>query len=176
MRFNTNFHDSDIAAGLFVSPNLPLFAVGSGISSAHDLVQCEHTRVAASVSAPFGATVDITQVFKVQGADIKARVTRPDMLRMRNPDLEKLQTAKLAYRFPNPTTGAVVAFRATVNNDRVIVGKVKPADAAREEYKDTLENHKDKAAGLATAYTRDIFQIDLGNIPWCSTVKVEIVS
>lgn len=178
-------------SGIFVS--IPIYIPEYDPDSTA-LVRCEHTDLSATATAPFGAVVNVDQVFKVadpfarfepvenrdfedsNAEQLFASVEFPSV-RYRKSELSALKTTTtFSYRFPNPTTGGIVRFKVTVNHDRVIVGQVKPSDDAKAEYKDIIENHKDQAAGLATSFTRDIFQIDLGNIPWDSTVRVEIVS
>lgn len=76
------------------------------------------------------------------------------------------------YSFPLYDGAAVTSFRCEVGEDKVLVGKVKPKDEAKREYKRAIK--KQEAAALVEEMTPEVFQTTIGNIPPTTSVIVEV--
>ncbi|KAL8383441.1 hypothetical protein RB595_010574 [Gaeumannomyces hyphopodioides] len=82
--------------------------------------------------------------------------------------------AELRYAFPLYDSVSVVAFVCTINNDRVIRGRVKEKDAARLAYKDAVD--RGETAGLLEQLpdAADVFTTTIGNVPAGAEIRVEV--
>ncbi|KAL8354686.1 hypothetical protein RB601_004205 [Gaeumannomyces tritici] len=82
--------------------------------------------------------------------------------------------AELRYSFPLYDGVSVVAFVCTINNDRVIRGRVKEKEAARRDYKDAVD--RGETAGLLEQLpdASDVFTTTIGNVPAGAEIRVEI--
>ncbi|KAL8291217.1 hypothetical protein RB597_005466 [Gaeumannomyces tritici] len=82
--------------------------------------------------------------------------------------------AELRYSFPLYDGVSVVAFVCTINNDRVIRGRVKEKEAACRDYKDAVD--RGETAGLLEQLpdASDVFTTTVGNVPAGAEIRVEI--
>lgn len=151
------------------------------------LFNCLSTKVNATITSPFGANIKITQVFQLNPKpddDFFERLLeskfRKHKLRTITciPDIEDNYEGHLqfTYHFPIPPSGSITSFKASIGNNRKIMGKFTNATQAKQEFQEIVEKHKETVVALATTYSDDIFEVDFGNIPWDSTVEVELVS
>ncbi|PWY96498.1 VIT-domain-containing protein [Aspergillus sclerotioniger CBS 115572] len=76
------------------------------------------------------------------------------------------------YLFPLYDGSVITSFRCWLG-DRLLEGSVKPREVAQENYKEAVSQHK--AAVLIGEATPEIFELNVGNIPAKTTVRVEIV-
>ncbi|KAH8777333.1 von Willebrand factor type A domain-containing protein [Diaporthe sp. PMI_573] len=76
------------------------------------------------------------------------------------------------YSFPLYDGAVITAFRCEVGDDKVLEGKVKPTDEARQEFKRAIQ--KQEAAALVEELTPEVFQTSIGNIAPRTTITVEI--
>lgn len=76
------------------------------------------------------------------------------------------------YTFPLYDGAVVTAFKCSVGDDKVLIGKVKPKDEARATFKAAVEEKF--AAALLEEQTPEIFETVVGNIPPMTEVEVEI--
>lgn len=76
------------------------------------------------------------------------------------------------YSFPLYDGATVTAFRCQVGDDKILEGKVKPKEEARQEFKKAVQ--KQEAAALVEELTPEVFQTTIGNIASDTTVRVEI--
>lgn len=90
-----------------------------------------------------------------------------------NPQQDK-PIAELRYAFPLYDGVSVVAFVCTINNDRVIRGRVKEKDAARRAYKDAVD--RGETAGLLEQQpdAADVFTTTIGNVPAAAEIRVDV--
>lgn len=76
------------------------------------------------------------------------------------------------YSFPLYDGATVTAFRCEVGDDKVLEGKVKPKEEARQEFAKAVQ--KQEAAALVEEVTPEVFQTTIGNIAPKTTIRVEI--
>ncbi|KAH8648876.1 hypothetical protein BGZ61DRAFT_547087 [Ilyonectria robusta] len=76
------------------------------------------------------------------------------------------------YAFPLYDGAVVTAFKCSVGDNMVLVGKVEPKEDARVTYKVAVEQRY--AAALLEEHTPEVFETVVGNIPSMTEVEVEI--
>jgi Vault protein inter-alpha-trypsin domain/von Willebrand factor type A domain len=79
---------------------------------------------------------------------------------------------KASYTFPLPHSCTVVDFVCRVGSDKILKGKVKPKEEARNAFDSTVR--RNETAGLLDQNTPEIFTTTLGNIPANARLKIEI--
>ena len=79
---------------------------------------------------------------------------------------------KASYTFPLPQGCTVIGFVCRVGRDKILKGKVKPKEEARDTFDRAVELNE--TAGLVDQNTTEIFTTTLGNIPANTKLKVEI--
>lgn len=157
-----------------------------------DVVECSNTSIQSKVTLGFGAVVTVRQTFDIHRPTFKSAYLSEnyEFESAFGPDkpLEKLPPVQFRYNFPQPASssnsttsglasgasGAVVSFKVTINGTRTITSKVKPSARAAAEFQAALDT-PDNFAAILTRVTDDIFQMELGNIPWGSSLVVEVV-
>lgn len=79
----------------------------------------------------------------------------------------------ISYNFPVPTSGAVVRFKITFEDQRVIESKCFPASQAKEKYEQALKDKSLPKVALVTNQSDDIFSVFVGNFDHDTTFEVE---
>jgi hypothetical protein len=125
--------------------------------------QVLHVQAHAKVSEQ-GATVVIKKKIKTSGNQD-----------FRNQGIVDLPTKNIpiSYNFPIPTSGAVVRFKVTFEDQRVIESKCFPADEAKEKYEQALKDTSQPRVALVTNHTSDLFSVFIGNFDPDTTFEIE---
>jgi hypothetical protein len=79
---------------------------------------------------------------------------------------------RASYTFPLSHGCSVIDFRCRVGRDRILRGRVKPKEEAREAFNDAVR--RNQTAGLLDQNTPEVFTTTLGNIPANARLKAEI--
>lgn len=77
-----------------------------------------------------------------------------------------------SYQFPLPLDATVTDFSCRIGTDRIIRGKIKPNEEARQDFDAAVQ--QDRIAGLVEKKTSELFNTSLGNIPSRTKMKSEL--
>lgn len=125
--------------------------------------QVLHVQAHAKVSE-LGATVVIKKKIKTS--------VNQDFINLGRAD-GPIKSIPISFNFPIPTSGAVVRFKATFEDQHVIESKCFPADEAKEKYEQALKDKSQPRVALVTNHTDDLFSVFIGNFDPDTTFEVE---